>query len=266
MIALASASMPFNEPEITLSESDGVRYLHFGTEWVQGAMRLDDPKAIEIEYVRQMMAWLLFLRSEQRVLQLGLGAGALTRFCHHRLPDATTTVVDASARVIQACRQWFHLPPDDARLMVVHDDAGRFVAASDEGRYGAIQCDLYDAQARGPVLDSVAFYRSCRRALSEPGVLAVNLFGSSRPAFERSAARLDEVFEGRVLEMPQTLAGNIVLLAFKGPSFAVRWPVLDERARLLERQTGLDAPQWIRGLRRRAATGSTMLRVGIGAR
>jgi spermidine synthase len=147
---------------------------------------------------------------------------------------------------------------------VLQDDAARFLGAADEGSYGVIQCDLYDAQARGPVLDSVAFYRSCRRALSEPGVLAVNLFGSSRPAFERSAARLDEVFEGRVLEMPQTLAGNIVLLAFKGPSFAVRWPVLDERARLLERQTGLDAPHWIRSLRRRAATGSTMLRSRAG--
>ncbi len=258
--------MTFDEPEITLSESDGVRYLHFGTEWVQGAMRIDDPKTIEIEYVRQMMAWLLFLRSKQQVLQLGLGAGALTRFCHHCLPEATTTVVDASIRVIQVCRQSFHLPPDDARLTVFHDDAARFAAAVDAERYGVIQCDLYDAQARGPVLDSVAFYRSCRRALSEPGVLAVNLFGSSRPAFERSAARLDEVFEGRVLEMPQTLAGNVVLLAFKGPSFAVRWPVLDERARLLERQTGLDAPQWIRSLYRRAATGSAMLRVGIGAR
>ena len=258
--------MPLNEPEITLSESDGVRYLHFGTEWVQGAMRLDDPNVIEIEYVRQMMAWLLFLRSGQQVLQLGLGAGALTRFCHHQLPDASITVVDASARVIAACRQWFQLPRDDSRLKVIQDDAARFVASAAPGSYGVIQCDLYDADARGPVLDSVSFYRSCRRVLREPGVLAVNLFGSSRPAFERSAARLDEVFEGRVLEMPQTLAGNIVLLAFQGPSFAVRWPALDDRARLLERETGLDATQWIRSLRRRAATGSSMLRVGIGAR
>ncbi|MFM7568260.1 MAG: spermidine synthase, partial [Betaproteobacteria bacterium] len=57
-----------DEPDITLSEQDGVRYLHFGTEWVQGAMRLDEPDVIEIEYVRQMMAWLLFLRSAQTVL------------------------------------------------------------------------------------------------------------------------------------------------------------------------------------------------------
>lgn len=46
---------------VTFSEMDGVRYLHFGTEWVQGAMRLRKPDAIELEYAQQMMAWLLFL-------------------------------------------------------------------------------------------------------------------------------------------------------------------------------------------------------------
>ncbi len=28
---------------VTLSEQEGVRYLHFGTEWIQGAMRLRWP-------------------------------------------------------------------------------------------------------------------------------------------------------------------------------------------------------------------------------
>ncbi len=250
------------DPEITLSESDGVRYLHFGTEWVQGAMRLDDPVWIEIEYVQQMMAWLLFLRAEQRVLQLGLGAGALTRFTHNRLPQARTTVVEASARVIETCRRWFHLPPSNTRLTVLHDDAGQFVESAAGGSFSIIQCDLYDAEARGPVLDSLAFYRQCFRVLDDPGVLVVNLFGSSRPAFERSAARIAQAFEGRVLEMPQTLAGNIVLLAFRGPAFAVRWRVLEERARVVQRSTGLDAVGWVHGLRRRGPLGAGMLKVG----
>jgi len=30
-------------PQVTLSEEDGVRYLHFGTVWVQGAMRIGRP-------------------------------------------------------------------------------------------------------------------------------------------------------------------------------------------------------------------------------
>src|SRR5690606_8381689 len=33
---------------VTLSEQFGVRYLHFGTEWVQGAMRVSKPDWIEL--------------------------------------------------------------------------------------------------------------------------------------------------------------------------------------------------------------------------
>ena len=56
---------------VTFSEEDGVRYLHFGTEWVQGAMRLKKPHHIELEYAQQMMAWLLFLATPARIVQLG---------------------------------------------------------------------------------------------------------------------------------------------------------------------------------------------------
>ena len=34
---------------VTLSEMDGVRFLHFGTEWVQGAMRLRKPDWLELD-------------------------------------------------------------------------------------------------------------------------------------------------------------------------------------------------------------------------
>jgi hypothetical protein len=42
--------------DVTLSEFQGVRYLHFGSEWVQGAMRLSRPDELVLSYVRQMMA------------------------------------------------------------------------------------------------------------------------------------------------------------------------------------------------------------------
>ena len=48
---------------VTFSESGGVRYLHFGTELIQGAMRIRDPNEIYLEYNQQMMAWLLFLET-----------------------------------------------------------------------------------------------------------------------------------------------------------------------------------------------------------
>jgi spermidine synthase len=48
-------------PEVNFSDHGDIRYLHLGTEWVQGSMKLDAPFEIELEYVQRMMAWLLFV-------------------------------------------------------------------------------------------------------------------------------------------------------------------------------------------------------------
>ena len=37
----------------TLSESEGIRYLHFGTEWIQGAMRIRKPAELVLAYTQQ---------------------------------------------------------------------------------------------------------------------------------------------------------------------------------------------------------------------
>ena len=55
------SKFPSELDQPTLSEVDGVRYLHFHTEWVQGAMRIKNPAELVLEYTSQMMAWLLFL-------------------------------------------------------------------------------------------------------------------------------------------------------------------------------------------------------------
>lgn len=237
-----------DDPAITLSEEAGVRYLHFGSPWVQGAMRIARPYAIEIDYVRDMMAWLLFLAPPERILQLGLGAAALTKYCWHRHRGSRVTAVERSEAVIASARRDFALPADDARLKVVHADAGEFVARpSQRSRYGVIQVDLYDRLARGPVIDSLAFYRRCRSALAPSGVLVVNLFGE-HDSYQRSIERIGQVFEGRLLALPPVPAGNVVLLAFQGPPLRVAWAALRRRAGELER-AGLPARRWLDALR-----------------
>ena len=47
-------------PAVSVSEGDIARYLHLGTPWVQGSMRLKDPYMLDLEYVQRMVAWLLF--------------------------------------------------------------------------------------------------------------------------------------------------------------------------------------------------------------
>lgn len=44
---------------VDISEESGVRFLHFGSDWVQGAMRIARPWSLELSYTREMMASLL---------------------------------------------------------------------------------------------------------------------------------------------------------------------------------------------------------------
>jgi spermidine synthase len=224
-----------------------VRYLHFGSEWIQGAMRLARPDQLELEYQQQMMGPLLFLPQPHRVLQLGLGAAALTRFCHRHLPRAHVTVVELSAAVVEVARQWFGLPMPDERLTVALADARTFIGAPEQrSTWDWLQVDLYDRAARGPVYDDPAFYRLCRNALRSPGIAAFNLFGSRfGPSFERIAAAFDQ----RAVVLPATAAGNRVVLAFAGPPLHLEWAILRRQARWIRSEFDLPAARWLAGLR-----------------
>jgi spermidine synthase len=233
---------------VTFSEEGGVRYLHFGTEWVQGAMRLRKPDHIELEYAQQMMAWLLFLETPRRVVQLGLGAAALTKFAYRFLKRAHVEAVELNPAVVVAARTMFELPHDDARLTVHETDAWDFVNdRANHGTIGALQIDLYDATARGPVHDSIAFYRAVRACLASAGVVTINLFGD-HPSFVRNMKHLNTAFDNRVIALPEVHEGNRVALAFAGPTLDVPAAALQQRAKLIEETLGLPARKWVKGI------------------
>lgn len=239
---------PSADDEPTLSEQDGIRYLHFGTEWIQGAMRVARPSELVLAYTQQMMGWLLFLepRKKDEIAILGLGAGSLLRFVLKHTPSATTTV-EWNPAVTAICRMYFRLP-DIARSRIWHGDADAWVQdAGNIGRYLALMVDLYDAHAQGPVCDSLAFYQGCHRALADTGVMAVNLFGA-HDSFAPNLANIRQAFGGRMLELPEVDAGNRVILAFKGPVLDVSAARFLDRAEQVERQYGLPARRWAKAL------------------
>lgn len=242
---------------ITLSEDAGVRYLHFGTEWIQGGMRIARPFALELEYQRQMMVPALLIPQPRRIVQLGLGAAALTKFCHRHVEGAQVIAVDISQAVIDAAHAWFALPVDDERLTVVAADAREFLAVRRSRRADWMQVDLYDAAARGPVCDDVAFYRSCRRHLARPGIAVFNLFGSS---FEASFAAISTAFSDRVLVLPEVDEGNRIVLAAAGPVIRVTAAQLGRRAARLKSAWKLPADRWAADLLR-AEAGTTELSI-----
>lgn len=239
-------------PEVNFSDLGDVRYLHLGTEWVQGSMLLDRPFDIELEYVQRMMAWLLFVEpdsvAQRHAMQLGLGAASLTKFCHKKL-RMRTTAIELNPQVIAACRLWFKLPRDDARLSVIQADAAAVV--KDERRHGtvdALQVDLYDAEAAAPVLDTEDFYADCRRLLTEDGCMTVNLFGRSS-SFDRSLEKIAAAFgRAAVWAFRPTREGNTIVLALRTPVVPPRG-LLPQRADEIRSRWGLPAPKWLKVLK-----------------
>ena len=250
-------------PEVTISESRGIRYLHLGTPWIQGAMRIAEPSAIELEYVQRMMVWMLLRepaavghsQGQGHAVQLGLGAAAITRFCLRHL-KMRCTAVEINPRVIDACRTWFRLPADSPSLAVLNDDAARYVADPDHiGSIDALCVDLYDDEAASPVLDSAAFYGDCRAALADGGVMTVNLFGRDA-SFERSVARIAAAFGAdNVRALKPTREGNTIVLAMKHVTFP-DGPELARRAENIETRWRLPARKWLRMIREQAPSPS----------
>jgi len=239
-------------PEVTISESRGVRYLHLGTPWIQGAMRIDAPLEIELEYVRRMMEWTLFREpaavAGAHLVQLGLGAATIARFCSRQM-KMRVTAVELNERVVAACRQWFRLPAPSDSFAVVTADAGAWVAdPAHGGTADVLAVDLYDHEAASPVLDSAEFYRRCFDVVAPGGAMTVNLFGRDA-RFEKSTRRIAAAFGAdAVCTVQPTKEGNTVVLAMKQVTFAP----LDElarRAENIETRWQLPARKWLRMLR-----------------
>ena len=227
-----------NLPEVNFSDYGEVRFLHLGTEWVQGSMLRDAPFDIELEYVQRMMAGLLFM-------ELGLGSAALTKFCYKKL-RMKTTAIEINPQVVTACRIWFKLPQDDLRLRVIEADAGAEIQnPAHQGTVDLLQVDLYDHEAAAPVLDDAGFYTRCRGLLTEDGVMTVNLFGRDS-SYVRSLTRIAEAFGPEsVWAFRPTREGNTVVLAQREPTRPERAELL-LRAGVIQSRWDLPAKKWLR--------------------
>jgi spermidine synthase len=226
-------------PSIEISEEKGVRYLHFGSEWVQGAMRIARPWSLELEYTRELMLPLLFHPDAwpASVLQVGLGAASVTRFLHRNRPDARVTVVEILPEVVAAARQFFKLPEESTRLRIQIADGHEFMAST-KRRFDLIVVDGFDERGHAGMLDTAPFLHNCRERLAAGGMVTVNLLRSFG-GIPASVARIREAFE-HLLVLPPSEAGNIVVVAARDAPPLLSAERLQAAALRLKARTGLD--------------------------
>lgn len=258
----SSQNRPNNAPlpEVTVSDDGIVRYLHLGTPWVQGAMRIRRPLKLELQYIERMMAWLLFSAPENwddfpqlPAMQLGLGAGALTKY-HYQCLKMPTTVVEINPQVVHICHHWFKLPkphqrPGENSLEIILGNAGEEIQNPRwKNKIHALQIDLYDHEAAAPVLDDAQFYAHCRAALRPDGILSINLFGRAS-SFDKSVAKIASAFGPDNLWMLRpTQEGNTIVVATASPQNPSREDLL-HRAQAITERFDLPAARWVKTLK-----------------
>ena len=248
-------------PPLVVSEERGVRHLHVGGQAIQSAMRLEDPYALELDYTRCMMAFLLFHPAPRRALMIGLGGGSLAKFFHCRLEGLRTRVIEYDERVIAAARSLFHVPADDARLSVEHGDG---VAALAPECCDLLVVDGFEDESASPHLVSQAFFDAAARALETPGAFVMNLMDDDRE-LDQHLRRIERAFGGAVLAFKALRDPNIVVIAIKGAPLEIEWRELRARATALERKYGLPFTRMVERLRAMNRWSVQALRIALAA-
>lgn len=193
-----------------IAHDGAIQSLHFSHAEVQSSMRLDRPDALQVDYTRTMMGFLLLQPRPRRIAMIGLGGGSLAKFCHRHLSETRMEVLEIDPRVI-ALRGRFGIPEDGERFCVLATDGAQWVREAAAG-LDVLMVDGFDIDGQPPALCSQAFYDDCFRALAPGGVLVANLH-HDHPAHPRFLERIGHAFRGNAMQVVSPEKGNCVVFA-----------------------------------------------------
>jgi len=221
-----------NNPELAISEQDGVRLMHLGGSMVQSAMRLAAPNELELIYTQCMMGFMLFHPNPEHVMMIGLGGGSLVKFVYHYLPESRITVVEPYRQVIMAAQQYFHVPQSDKRLTIVEADGAQYIN-TDNISADIVMVDGFDDDYQVQSLCSQDFYNRTKQILSRNGMLVANLLSRDKQ-LKTLLQRIETSFDGHIIAMMAEIRGNLIVFAFRSNPGKWSWKSIRKHAQKLE--------------------------------
>ena len=242
---------------IEIVEEDGVRVLQIGGNAIQSAMRLDAPDRIELDYVRAMLAFLLFRPKPRELLMVGLGGGSMARFVHRNMPAARVCVVEIDPGVVTVARKYFRFPEEDDRLEIVIGD-GAEVVPQRLASCDVLVVDGFVGGSPAAGLCAQSFYDGAFAALREGGVMAAN-FMSDDKRLETYCVRIEKSFGRRPALLLAEEEDNFIAFALRGGPPRIAWAELKARARAAKALFGLALEESLDSLRRHSSHTSRYL-------
>lgn len=227
-------------------EDGALRYLCFGIDNIQSAMRISEPYALDLAYTQAMMAFLLFNCQPRRIALIGLGGGSIAKYCYRYLPSARIVAVESDPDVI-ALRDQFLVPRDDFRFSVIQADGAAYLSAL-RRRVDALLVDAYDRDGIPPSLANPGFYENAWRCLSPTGMFVMNIAGDRSTRLSH-LSWIRGVFGEAVIALLMEDSRNYVVFASKDRFFEPQWKWLVCHARRLEDLFGLEFSTYVKRLK-----------------
>ena len=177
--------------------------------WVS-AIELDTPARQVMPYTGYLFAAALIQPRPAKVLNIGLGAGAINRLFEIAFPQARMTTVEIDPMIVDVARRLTGFAESANNKVVIADGRRYLKQTSDTWDWLVIDAYVRNSQVP-PHLTTVEFFELAKSRLADNGVLAMNLHQGSK-VFASIVATLVKAFpDVALLYVPK--GNNVVVLA-----------------------------------------------------
>jgi len=235
--------------QVYVYETRNSRILSFDGKIYQSSMKLNNINGLHLIYTQAMMAGLLFIPHIKTVTVMGLGAGSMVKSLLNSFPELDVHAVEYRKAVVRAAQKHFYLPYTP-RLFMHIDDAVNHIKKTDI-KSDMIFSDLFNVDGLEAKQVQSSYLHDCKNALTEQGVLALNICNTSPKLREDLDRLLMDVFHKQVLRFDVD-EGNTIILAFTNDMPKIEKTSLLAKAQTLHKKMDIPMEKYAKLLLDRA--------------
>ncbi|MFK8029821.1 MAG: spermidine synthase [Gammaproteobacteria bacterium] len=163
---------------LRVRQAGNYRWLQMDDASVQSLVDVNAPHRVLSPSIVLMLMGLAFTSGRERLLNLGLGGGAIERGLCAFAPSLSVSSVEVDPRVVAVSKEHFFLPTEQT----IHEqDAEQFIA-NESGYYDLVLCDLFKDDQLPACTSRGSFFADIERCLSPGGVFVINLLHTDQAA------------------------------------------------------------------------------------
>lgn len=196
---------------IYVYQNKNTRILSFDRKIYQSSMKINNINGLHLSYTQAMMTGLFFVPEVKTATIMGLGAGSMAKILLCSFPELHVHAIEYREEVASIAKQHFYLP-DTERLRVHIDDAENYMQNTNI-KSDIVFSDLYSAQGMEAKQVQSSYLRDCKNALTEQGVLVLNICHTTPELREALDELLAFEFNQQILSFD--IDNNTIVLAFK---------------------------------------------------